>query len=426
MAIVIRPDGSDRYQPPPIAGDESGLDAAAREWIARAADLGRSRFAGRAARHDRDASFPHDNFADLRAAGLLGLAVPRAHGGLGAGFAAQALVTAEIARHCGSTALCLNMHLAACLWAGPVADGLDMSGAQRAEHEAHRAWHFQQIVQGGRLYAQPFSEGGAASAGRAPWGTRARRVDGGYRVSGRKIFASLAGAADAYGVLCTLERPGASLADALYLAVPADAAGVRVAGDWDPLGMRATASRSLELDDVFVPERARLLPEGLYAQAAQRFPHMNFTLASTYFGIAQAAYDFSVQYLRAELPGMVPVKRRMYPTKQVAVAQMRIRLEQTRALFVQTLHEARIDPDDDARQRLYAAHYSVMENAQAIGALALRTCGGQAMLKSLPLERLYRDARCGALMLPWTAELCLDRLGHECLYARAEHDEAID
>lgn len=81
MAIVIRPDGSDRYQPPPIAGDESGLDAAAREWIARAADLGRSRFAGRAARHDRDASFPHDNFADLRAAGLLGLAVPRAHGG---------------------------------------------------------------------------------------------------------------------------------------------------------------------------------------------------------------------------------------------------------------------------------------------------------------------------------------------------------
>jgi alkylation response protein AidB-like acyl-CoA dehydrogenase len=67
-----------------------------------------------------------------------------------------------------------------------------------------------------------------------------------------------------------------------------------------------------------------------------------------------------------------------------------------------------------------------MENASAICTLALRTCGGQAMLKSLPLERMYRDARCGSLMLPWTAELCLDRLGRECLYAGAESDESLE
>ena len=59
--------------------------------------------------------------------------------------------------------------------------------------------------------------------------------------------------------------------------------------------------------------------------------------------------------------------------------------------------------------RAYAAQYTVMENANAICRLAIRTCGGQSMLKSLPLERLYRDSRCGSLMLPWTAELCLDR-----------------
>ena len=82
--------------------------------------------------------------------------------------------------------------------------------------------------------------------------------------------------------------------------------------------------------------------------------------------------------------------------------------------------------DESARHRLYAAHYTVMENANAICTLALRTCGGQAMLKSLPLERLYRDSRCGSLMLPWTAELCLDRLGRECLYDDAERDEYID
>jgi len=51
------------------------------------------------------------------------------------------------------------------------------------------------------------------------------------------------------------------------------------------------------------------------------------------------------------------------------------------------------------------------------------TCGGQAMLKSLPLERIYRDSRCGALMLPWTAELCLDRIGREALYETGETDD---
>ena len=50
----------------------------------------------------------------------------------------------------------------------------------------------------------------------------------------------------------------------------------------------------------------------------------------------------------------------------------------------------------------------------------MRTCGGQAMLRALPLERIYRDSRCGSLMLPWTAELCLDRLGRAALYEPGE------
>jgi len=412
--------------PPHIVGDPAVLSPEQREWVALAADLGRSRFAARAERHDREASFPLENFDDLRQSGLLGLCVPRSHGGLGADFTTYALVVAELGRHCAATALSYNMHLSACMGAGFIADLLDMSAAQRREHERHRTLHFHRVVAEGRLYAQPFSEGGAAAAGKAPWSTLARPVDGGYRISGRKIFASLSGAADYYGVLCTLDRPGASLRDTLYLAVPADAPGLSVYGDWDPLGMRGTVSRNLLLQDVFVPDDARLLPEGLYHQAAQRYPYMFSTLAPAYMGIAQAAYDFSVMYLRGELPGMTPVKRRMYPTKQAAVAEMRIKLEQTRALFLQSTREARIDPDDDARQRLYAAHYTVMENANAICTLALRTCGGQAMLKSLPLERLYRDSRCGSLMLPWTAELCLDRLGRDCLYAGEEGDEHID
>ena len=418
-----------RYQPSHIAGNPALLTPLQRELIARVAALGPA-FAARAERHDREASFPFDNYADLRAAGLLGICIPTAQGGLGADYATYVMVAAELGRWCGATALSFNMHVSSCLWAGEIADALDMTPAQRADHAANRRLHFGRIVREGKLYAQPFSEGGAAAAGAAPWGTLARQVDGGYVVTGKKIFASLAGAADTYGVLCTLVRPdragGGSRRDSMYLAVPADAPGVQVVGDWDPLGMRGTVSRNLLFTDVFVPETARMMPEGLYFQAASRFPHMFATLSPTYMGVAQAAYDFTVQYLRAELPGMPPVRRRMYPTKQYAVAEMRIKLEATRALFLQNARDACIDPDKDMRMRLYAAHHTIMENANDICRLAIRTCGGQSMLKSLPLERLYRDSRCGSLMLPWTAELCMDRLGRECLYEAGERDEAIE
>lgn len=409
-----------------IAGSPEGLTAQQRELIALAATLGRERFAPRAAAIDREAVFPFENYADLRSAGLLGICVPQSAGGLGADFSTYVMVAAEIGRHCGATALTWNMHVCSTMWAGFIADKLDMTPEQRADHERIRALHFGRVVNEGKVYAQPFSEGGAAAAGKVPFGTLARKVDGGYIVNGRKIFASLSGAADYYGVLCTLDRPGATQRDSLYLAVPADAAGVRVSGDWDPLGMRGTVSRNLDFKDVFVPDDARMMPEGLYFQAASRYPHMFATLSPTYMGLAQAAYDFTVQYLRGEVPGMPPVKRRMYATKQVAVAQMRIQLEQTRALFLQNARDARIDPDRDTRMRLYAAHYSIMESANDIARLAIRTCGGQSMLKSLPLERIYRDSRCGSLMLPWTAELCVDRLGRECLYEPGERDEAAE
>jgi alkylation response protein AidB-like acyl-CoA dehydrogenase len=73
--------------------------------------------------------------------------------------------------------------------------------------------------------------------------------------------------------------------------------------------------------------------------------------------------------------------------------------------------------------RLYAAQYTVMEGANDIARLAIRTCGGQSMMKHLPLERIYRDSRCGSLMLPWTAELVLDRMGREALYEPGEKDQ---
>src|SRR5262249_30238890 len=211
----------------------------------------------------------------------------------------------------------------------------------------------------GAVYAQPFSEGSAAAAGKAPFGTIATKVEGGWVINGKKIFASLSGAADYYGVLCTEDKPERSMRDTLYIAVPGKAEGLSIVGDWDPLGMRRTVRRTLRLKDAFVPDVAQLMPRGLYFKAASSWPHMFLTLAPTYMGIAQAAYDFTVKYLRGEVEGQPPVKRRMYPTKQIAVAEMYIKLEQTWALFRRVIGEGRVDPPKSMRLRCYAAQYTI-------------------------------------------------------------------
>ena len=402
----------------------AGLSDQQAAIVSNARKLAAENFTDRAAALDREAVFPTENYRDLHASGLLGICVPREGGGLGAGFKTYMLAAAEIGRFCGATALTWNMHVCSCLWTGALADDLEMSAEQRAAHHQRRSLHYRRITSDGAIYSQPFSEGGPAAAGAAPFSTRAVPVEGGWRITGKKIFASLAGHANYYGILCgeMIEGRAPSRRDTMYLAVPADAEGVKVVGDWDPLGMRATVSRTLLFEDVFVSEDEALMPRGIYYQATTRWPHMFMTLSPAYMGIAQAAYDFTVRYLRGEMPGTPPVKRRMHPTKQLAVAEMHLMLESTKALWLRAVQDAGPDPSKDQVLRAYAAQHAVMENANELCRLALRTCGGQSMLKSLPLERLYRDSRCGALMLPWTAEICLDRIGREALYEPGESD----
>ena len=129
-----------------------------------------------------------------------------------------------------------------------------------------------------------------------------------------------------------------------------------------------------------------LMPRGVYYQAATGWPHMFLTLSPTYLGLAHAAYDFTVRYLRGEVPGTPPVKRRMYATKQIAVAQMHIKLEPIKTIWLQAVTEAGSNPSKEQVLRAYAAQYSAMEGANEIATLAIRTCGGQAMLNPLPLE----------------------------------------
>ena len=398
--------------------------ASQEDLLATAQRLGRENFLPRAAGYDREGRFPTENYDDLREAGFLGLVIPERYGGMGVDYSRYMEISAELGRWCGATALTFNMHCATMLWSSQMADDLEMTPEQRDNHEQRRIGIYRKVVEDGAIFAQPFSEpNSAAAAGKAPFGTTAAKVDGGWLVNGRKHFASLAGSANYYGVLCTeaKEAGDADVRDTIYLAIDGTADGFKISGEWDVLGMRATSSNNLELTDVFVPDEHQLMPRGKYYEAALNWPHMFMTLCPTYMGIAQAAFDFTCQYLRGEVEGGPPAgSARHSPAKQLAVAEMRIKLEQARALFQCAIAEAGVNPAKDARLRAYAAQYTVMEFANDICRLALRTCGGRAIFRSLRLEQLYRDSRCGALMLPWTPEICMERLGRESLFEAGE------
>src|SRR6202521_5908375 len=186
-----------------FASEAFAIADAEPELIAQARRFGAQVLAPRAAQHDRDASFPIENFRVMHGAGLLGICIPREDGGRGADFRTYCLAAAELGRYCGSTALSLHMHVCSTLWSGALSADLDMSAAERETHQARRRTHYRRILDDGAIYSQPFSEGGAAAAGAVAFGTEARPTAGGFVVNGKKIFASLSGAADYYGVLCT-------------------------------------------------------------------------------------------------------------------------------------------------------------------------------------------------------------------------------
>ena len=128
------------HRPPSVARQ--------RELVGLVTELGPT-FAERAAGYDREARFPFENYADLREAGLLGLCIPPGHGGLGAHFATYGLVSEELGRYCGSTALTFNMHTATMLLCGQIADDLTMPAAERARHERRRAAMFAGVIEEG-------------------------------------------------------------------------------------------------------------------------------------------------------------------------------------------------------------------------------------------------------------------------------------
>jgi alkylation response protein AidB-like acyl-CoA dehydrogenase len=247
----------------------------------------------RAAIHDAEASFPADDVADLRAAGLLGLLVPERLGGTGAGFEEYTRVAMTLAQGSGSTALVFNMHASV---TGALAGVPDHLARELGAPE----WFFDvrdevlAAAAEGALYGVAITERGAGSR-LSEMQTTYEPTTAGYRLRGEKSVTTGAGHVDRYLVPARAaagEDPRIS-----YFLVP-HGEGITVHQTWDPLGMRATASNSVTLD--VEVDRSALVGgvEGLAVLLAYAMPQwLVASYAAVYVGVAQAALDEAVAYI---------------------------------------------------------------------------------------------------------------------------------
>jgi alkylation response protein AidB-like acyl-CoA dehydrogenase len=378
--------------------------------VATAARLA-PRFAARAVFHDQAGTFPVDDFADLRDNRMMGLMVPTALGGLGAGFSDYADVAFELARGNGATALVFNMHASV---TGALA-GIPPSMADTIGIPASFFTARDEILRAaaeGAFYAVAMSERGAGSRLSAITTSYTREGDG-FRIKGAKTFVSGAGHADAYLVAA---RSGADPEVVSQFLVPADAAGVRVEETWDSMGMRATGSHDLHLD-VLVDE-GRLLGgvEGLALWFAQLMPHwLVASYAAVYVGVAQAAVDAAVEHLTARNLTALPAVRARVGRADAAVAAARM-------VVREAARQVDAGPGSDECNRwVWRAKLLAGDTAADVAASMLAAAGTSATRRGHPLERLYRDARCGALQ-PATSDVCADWLGIATLGGNADSD----
>ncbi|PSK64413.1 putative acyl-CoA dehydrogenase YdbM [Micromonospora sp. MH33] len=265
------------------------------------------RLAARAADHDRDGSFPVDDFADLREAGLFGLMVPRELGGLGATFAEYAAVATELARGNGATALVFNMHASVTGALGAVTEELAEALGVPEEALAARDRLLRAAAEGA-WYAVAMSERGAG-ARLSQLSTVYQPVEGGWHLKGSKTFCSGAGHPDGYLVAA---RSATDQSVVSQFLVPAGE-GLTVEPTWDSLGMRATSSHDLHLDVTVPADRLLGGVEGLALVVAQLMPHwLVASYAAVYVGVARAAIDAAAEHLNARnLAGLPAVRARL-------------------------------------------------------------------------------------------------------------------
>lgn len=346
--------------------------------------------AANAARHDRDGSFPFENFELLHEERVLGLTARVEDGGSDAGLEEVGEIIGDIGRACPSTALILSMqfthiknaarnpnwpeHLKARLGRGAVGCGA-LVNALRVEPAL-----------------------GTPARGGLPE-TTARRTADGWSITGRKIYAT--GAPALRWMLVWARTDEVEPRTGMFL-VPGQSRGVSIVETWDHLGLRASCSHDVLLNDVEVPtdHAVDIRPPAAWGQRETQQAAWNAVLmGSLYTGVAQAARDWLVGFLRERKPSNLGAALATLPRMQEEVGAIEGLLATNRRLIRSVAREY----DDGVEGS--SAEYGLIKTFTAENAIeaverAVKLTGNHGLARANPLERHLRDVLCSRIHTP--------------------------
>jgi alkylation response protein AidB-like acyl-CoA dehydrogenase len=317
--------------------------------------------------------------------------VPKEFGGAGLSLAEMCRQQRRLAYYAPATALAVNMHL---YWVGIAAD-LWRRGDTSLE------WILREAAAG-----EIFAAGHAESGNDIPVllsTSKAERVEGGYRFTGRKQFGSLTPVWTRFG-MHGMDTSDPEHPKIVHAFMPRDNGGYIIKETWDVLGMRATRSDDTVLENAFIPDRyvARVVPAGgagIDAFVLSVFAWALMGFANVYFGLARRALDKSIASAKSK--GSLALSRTMayHPEVQHAVAQMVIDLESVGPHIDRIAEDWSNGVDHGAEwpMKIFAAKYSAVEASWRVVDTGLDIVGGHGIFRSAGYERLLRDARLGRI-----------------------------
>ncbi|MBN3908969.1 MAG: acyl-CoA/acyl-ACP dehydrogenase [Nostoc sp. NMS1] len=355
-------------------------------------------FATRAGTHDKEGSFPFENFTALHEAKLLSLTIPRELGGEGLGLTTICRVIEGIARGDASTALVLTMHY-----------------LQHANAARSRRWHpevykrlCRESIEAIALInaARVEPELGTPARGGLP-ATIAERTTEGWRLTGHKQYTTGSPILSYFVVWARTTEDEPQVGNFL---VPRDLPGLQIVETWDHLGMRATGSHDLILENVLIPLEYALNINPIPA-APLVDPLVStwgsLTVSALYLGVATSARDWLVKYLWERSPSNLKEPLATLPRFQNAVGEIEALLFANNRLIYSLAQDIdRGESDANVGLQAQAVKYLTTTNSIRAVEIALELTGNPGMLKRNPLERHYRDVLCSRIHTPQNDVIC--------------------
>ena len=329
-----------------------------------------------AAEYDEHSTHPADVIAKAHQLGLMNVHVPEEYGGPGLGTFDGALISEELTWGCSGMAVAI------------VANGLGAAPLLIAGTDEQKQRFIAPLAEEPILCSFGLTEPGAGSDVARMKSTAERRGDE-YLLNGSKMFITNAGHA-AWSVVFAVTDKSKGHRGLSAFVVPMDSDGVTIEKHLDKMGQRATDTSAFALNDVVVPAANRLSEEGEGFKIAMTT--LDFTRPGTAagaVGVAQAAYDYAVEYAKERVTFDVPIA--MHQGVSFLIADMATEIEAARLLVWQAawLHDrGRRATLESSFAKRFAA-----DTAMKVTTDAVQIFGGYGYIKEYPVEKLMRDAK---------------------------------